>query len=729
MVLQALSSAHPAPIVLAALMLAPAAFGQAFVQASSQLPQGSPFNNSRTQDIDFGDIDLDGDLDVVMADGADCCNDQNRLWVNLGGLQGGTIGFFEDHTATQYPVVLDHSRDVEFADVDNDGDLDVSHSNTSDGFQNQTNRFVINQGGLQGGTLGFFADETQARWVGLADPTSSLASNQLLAGGGFIDFSADSDFADLDSDGDLDLVHTSYGGAFGGQIPTRIFLNDGQGHFQEHNPSGFKLAGQQIQPGDPALWAEGLQQSNTLDVTGANADVAATCVDVELGDLDGDFDIDIVLGDVSKPPRAFDSRLTETGVLIWRDVTGSDFPAGYTSGNGHYEQELGDFDNDGDLDLYGLNWFDNFHDETLENVGGIFTNTTWIAGSQADENEADWGDYDNDGDLDVYVANFSGADRLYRNELVGSGSAALVLTSGEIPPLSGVSMDADFGDIDDDGDQDVLIGYIFNKPNDLYLNVTQVPDTHAPRAVHLEQAPDRVASAVPTRVRVHVYDNAAYYTTWYATVELEFRIGSGPWYAAPMRSSGGQLFRGEIPGALIGAIEYRVRATDAGGNAGLSALASFTAANGGCDGSVATYCTSKPTSIPGCLPSLALDGVPSASAPLGCTVSVVDVPGGNVGLFLYTTNGAAATPIVTPFGSLCIQSGPGLFRIGMQSGGGTSGVCDGGYAIDFNQHMHTQLIDPALAAGASVDLQCWYRDPPNPGQANLTAALRFQICP
>jgi hypothetical protein len=43
--------------------------------------------------------------------------------------------------------------------------------------------------------------------------------------------------------------------------------------------------------------------------------------------------------------------------------------------------------------------------------------------------------------------------------------------------------------------------------------------------------------------------------------------------------------------------------------------------------------------------------------------------------------------------------------------------------------MHGQVVDPSLAAGASVDLQCWYRDPPNPGQANFTSALRFVICP
>ena len=53
----------------------------------------------------------------------------------------------------------------------------------------------------------------------------------------------------------------------------------------------------------------------------------------------------------------FENRLEENGgVLGFRDVTSSAFPSGYTSGDGHYEEEMGDLDGDGDLDIYGLNW-------------------------------------------------------------------------------------------------------------------------------------------------------------------------------------------------------------------------------------------------------------------------------------------------------------------------------------------------------------------------------------
>lgn len=719
--------------VLIALVLGPAfAAAQTFVSGSAQIPSGAPFNNSRTENVDFADVDLDGDFDAAFADGGDGGDDQNRLWINLGGAQGGSPGFFADETAARLPAILDSSRDVEFADFDGNGDFDLDVANHSM-VSLQSSRFWINMGGLQGGSAGFFVDETATRWVGLGGPGSSLPLSQVLGSGGFFDHSGDRDYGDFDADGDLDLVHSSYGFAYSGQIPTRLFLNDGAGYFTEFNPSGFQLPSMNIANGQPALWAEGVYQDLTTNTTGAQADITAAVVGFELGDIDGDLDLDLLLGNRGGgDPRMFKNRLSETGALAWRDVTAATFPAGSVLGTGVFEQELGDFDDDGDLDLYGVNWgFPNFNDETLTNLGdGTYCCVTSVPSSQQDDEEADFGDYDNDGDLDVFVANFAGNQRLYRNDLVPSGTAAFVhVTSIEMPVVSPIGKDADWTDIDGDGDYDVMVARDNGAPNVLLVNQSQVADTHAPRLEHLEQAPDRSASAVPTRVRVHVYDNAAHYYTWFANVELDHRVDGGAWIATPMRASAGQVFLGEIPGQLVGWIEYRVRAADLSGNSSTSAIHGYAADDGTCSGTVSFYCTAKPTSIPGCSPVFALGGVPSASAGAGFTIGVQSVPGGNPGLFLYTTNGAAATPIQNAYGFLCIQSGPGMFRIGMQVGGGTTGVCDGTYALDFNQYLATQTQDPNLGAGSDVDVQCWYRDPPNPGTANFTQALRFTVCP
>ncbi|MEM7309211.1 MAG: hypothetical protein AAF682_21180, partial [Planctomycetota bacterium] len=68
-----------------------------FVVDNGKIPSGAGINSS-SENADFGDIDLDGDWDVAIADGGDDGNDQNRCWINMGGLQGGTIGQYTDQT-------------------------------------------------------------------------------------------------------------------------------------------------------------------------------------------------------------------------------------------------------------------------------------------------------------------------------------------------------------------------------------------------------------------------------------------------------------------------------------------------------------------------------------------------------------------------------------------------------------------------------------------------------
>jgi Peptidase family M28 len=178
-------------------------------------------------------------------------------------------------------------------------------------------------------------------------------------------------------------------------------------------------------------------------------------------------------------------------------------------------------------------------------------------------------------------------------------------------------------------------------------------------------------------------------------------------------------------------VEFRLKSdggvTFGGWNLDAFELVELGPGTGGCP-TPSLYCTSKAASIPGCVPTLSYAGAPSASAGSGFTLSAGPVPGLKPGLWLHTTQGAAVTPIQNAFGFLCINTN-GMQRFQPGPSNGSNGLCDGQYAFDFNQWVATQTQNPSLVAGATVDVQCWYRDPPSAGGANLTNAMHFLLCP
>jgi hypothetical protein len=554
----------------------------------ASIPSGTLFNDNHTENVELGDVELDGDWDVAIANGGDFGKEQNRLWVNQGGLQQGVEGFFLDRTAEQLPVISDASRDIEFVDFDNDGDLDLFSVNSSQ-ISPQPSRWWTNVGLLQGGTTGVYVDETPSRWVGLGGPGSSVPSTFVLPAstGGFFEWCHDGEFGDVDNDGDLDLLYTSISGSLTGVAPTRIFLNDGQGFFQEFNPSGYQLVFSAIPDGAPGLWCDGVQQNGTFDTTGTLCDVATAAEDGDLGDIDGDFDLDILLGNRNLNPRMFANRLDGSdlapaagGALGFRDVTGAVFSPGYVITQAAYEQELGDLDGDFDLDIVGLNWGKvpggPYPDKLLQNDGqGLFHSETVLPGSTGLDHDCDYIDFDGDGDLDLYVATLS-HDKLYRNETAGAG---FVLAAEPLTPLAvfGYALDVDAADTDGDGDLDVLLGH-YHEPSVLLRNDYDVPDEHAPAVPRVEAVAAPSAFAGELAVRAHVYDNAPRYITWYADVALEVTVDGALLPLFPMRNSGGQVFRGALPANLVGQVEYRVLAADEHGNQGASAAQSYTAA-------------------------------------------------------------------------------------------------------------------------------------------------------
>ena len=215
-------------------------------------------------------------------------------------------------------------------------------------------------------------------------------------------------------------------------------------------------------------------------------------------DADGDGDLDLYVvnyvvfspainkfcGDVVNQVRTYchpnvyesqrDAFFRNQGDGTFVDATAEAGMAGFR-GNG-LGITTGDYDNDGDVDIYLAN--DKSPNVLFENEGGTFKNTALLAGVgygldgklQAGMG-TDFGDYDGDGDLDLVVTNLDFENNgLYRND--GNGVFSDVSFPSGIGgvSLSYVGFGALFADYDNDGLLDLLIanGHILD--NASYFN-------------------------------------------------------------------------------------------------------------------------------------------------------------------------------------------------------------------------------------------------------------------
>ena len=240
-------------------------------------------------DLEPGDVDGDGDLDLVLADwgaGDAMTNDGGvtRLWINDG------TAHFSDVTTARMPALrIRFSWDLELADVDNDADLDVLVSCK----RCPGSSLFRNDG------AGTFTEDTRA----LPAYTNNYEFEAM----------------DLDGDGWLDLVTSNDGDIAGDDQSSRrehVFRNDGKGRFRDVTS---------------AWWPPAANVGEDDNV-------------VAFLDVDSDGDADFVVGSLSGPDRLLvnDGR----GRLTVRlDVfAGDDTP-------GTLGMALADLDGDARLDV------------------------------------------------------------------------------------------------------------------------------------------------------------------------------------------------------------------------------------------------------------------------------------------------------------------------------------------------------------------------------------------
>jgi hypothetical protein len=169
------------------------------------------------------------------------------------------------------------------------------------------------------------------------------------------------------------------------------------------------------------------------------------------GDFNNDGNLDLFVSVIQGPNLLFtnNGNGTFTRVPTGPLVTGSFVSAG---------SAWGDYDNDGFPDLFvAVNGSPPNNDLLYHNNGnGTFTqiSTGSIVNSGGKGNACAWGDYDNDGYLDLYVINSDQNNFLFHNN--GNGTFTRI-TTGPLVTATGNSQGCAWGDYDNDGYLDLYV--------------------------------------------------------------------------------------------------------------------------------------------------------------------------------------------------------------------------------------------------------------------------------
>ena len=176
---------------------------------------------------------------------------------------------------------------------------------------------------------------------------------------------------------------------------------------------------------------------------------------------DNDGDQDLFVLKWRFPNELYRSMLVETGNPNHFELVDN---SGLTNEGTQFDLSAnwGDYDNDGDLDVF-IAFTGNTRDRLYQNDGdGTFQEiaNTPVTASATSSSFGGWGDYDNDGDLDLYVARFASnpaVPALYRNDGAGEFTRTAQGEVGAILDAVPSPQAGNWGDYDSDGDLDLFI--------------------------------------------------------------------------------------------------------------------------------------------------------------------------------------------------------------------------------------------------------------------------------